>query len=602
MAKRFFYIILVIIFTFNLGYSQEKREMRAVWIAHVNNIDFPSSASLTENQQKEQFRLILDDFKKNNINCIIVQIRTNCDASYPSELEPWSAFWTGKQGVGPGYDPLAFMIHECHLRNMEFHAWFNPYRAAPSLSSFSTDNHVRKLHPEWILAYNGLQMLDPGLPAVRDYVRMVVLDVVQKYDIDAVHFDDYFYPYPVTGVSLNDDATFAFHSRGFTNKADWRRDNIDLLIKDMYEKIHLTKPWVKFGISPFGIWKNKSATQPEGSDSRGLESFHSIYADSRKWAQEGWVDYIAPQIYWSIGFSIADFSILAPWWSENIGNKQRHLYIGHAAYRINNGGTDPNWLLASQMPKQLELIRKLPKIKGSVFYNTTTFRQNLLGFNDSLFQNQYKHIAIVPTMPWIDSLPPLLPSQLSVNPALNGIQLSWTATPDTEIETDKTKTYIVYRFKNGENIDPNQSKNIIAVIAHPNTMYLDQDVNNEPSIKYIYAVTALDRLKNESIPSISFPVSIISSINLSEQNPIIGDPYPNPFSNDVNITYHLNVKTQVKIEILDIQSRVVFSLPQAMHMEGKNTLSIDGSDLRSGIYFLCLITNNQKIIKKIIKL
>lgn len=595
---KYTFLPLIFLLVFSGTIAQPKREMRAVWVAHVNNIDFPSSASMSESQQKAQFIAILDDFVRNNINAAIVQIRTNCDASYPSDLEPWSAFWTGKQGVGPGYDPLGFMIEECHKRNIEFHAWFNPYRAAASLSTYAADNHVRKKHPAWIMSYNGLQMLDPALPEVREYVTQVILDVVQKYDIDAVHFDDYFYPYPVTGVTLNDDASFSAYSRGFSNKADWRRDNINLLVKMVSENIKKIKPWVKFGISPFGIWKNKTASQPDASETKGLEAFHSIYADSRKWIQDGWVDYLAPQIYWSIGFSIANFGVLVPWWAQNKGNFDRHLYIGHAAYRINNGGTDPNWSNPSEMPKQINLNRNVNGVNGSIFYNTTSFRRNLLGFNDSIQNNQYKLKAFVPLMPWIDADPPAQVTGLKIAKTNNGYILKWDQSPSNLGEMDKVKYYAVYRT---QDINPNQiddNAHLIAIVNHSETQYADM---NAPGEKYIYNVTAFDRLHNESLP-ISVSTSTLSTtaetINAQVE---LFPPYPNPFSDIVSLKYHLNSPSKVKIYLYDNAGNRLADLSPPQSMIGWNEVSYNGSHLLSGIYFITIMSSDIKISKKVIK-
>lgn len=579
-------------------FSQLKREMRAVWIAHVNNIDFPSSANLSASQQKTQFIAILDDFAKNNINAAIVQIRTNCDASYPSELEPWSAFWAGKQGTGPGYDPLQFMIDECHKRNIEFHAWFNPYRAAPSASTFAADNHVRKTHPEWIIAYNGLQMLDPAIPEVREYVTRVIIDVVHKYDIDAVHFDDYFYPYPVTGVTLNDDASYAIHNRGFTNRADWRRDNINILVKMVNENIKKVKPWVKFGISPFGIWKNKTSSQPEGSDTKGLEAFHSIYADSKKWVQEGWVDYLAPQIYWSIGFSIANFAVLTPWWAENKGNLNRHLYIGHAAYRINNGGTDLNWSKPGEMPQQINLTRNVNGVNGSIFYNTTSFRKNLLGFNDSLQSLQYKKKAFVPLMPWIDNKPPEPVAGLKIERSDLGWKLSWDTNPQGLGEMDKVSYYAIYRHHDSMPMTFDNNENLIAIINKNDTSFID---NTFTSDNNIYTITAFDRLHNESAPN---SVSTQKPSNIHDINPKsidVGPPYPNPFTTSVSIKFHLAKSDKIRLDVFDQRGQWL-STPFSAHLnQGEHEITYEGSQLTAGIYFITLSTSTSKISRKIVK-
>lgn len=580
--------------------AQPKRELRAVWVAHVNNIDFPSAANLTEAQQKAEFISIVDDLKRNGMNAIVVQIRTNCDAAYPSNIEPWSAFWTGRQGVGPSYDPLAFMIAECRKRGIEFHAWFNPYRAAPSATTFAAANHVRTLQPNWILAYNGLQLLDPALPEVRNYVTRVVMDVVRRYDIDAIHFDDYFYPYPVTGVTLNDDNSFANHSRGFTDRAEWRRDNINLLIKMVSDSIKAAKPYLKFGISPFGIWKNRSASQPDGSDTRGLEAFHSIYADARKWVQEGWVDYIAPQLYWSIGFSVADFSVLTAWWSNNLGARNRHLYIGHAAYRINNGGTDANWTSPNQMPAQIRLTRVTPSVVGSIFYNTTTFRRNLLGFNDSLIQNYYKSPSLVPVMNWLDTVAPPAPTALLAERRNNAVQIRWTAPTTGASEIEKVRYFVVYRFRENENINLNNSAAIRAIVADNSNTYLDSFAFGATT-RFNYVVTAVDRLHNESVASV--PTSVLVS-SLSEEvatEARLFAPMPNPFSGLTTISFQLSKPKQISLDVFDMLGRKIHTVTEGVLPDGKHDLTFDGSYLTNGIYMIVLTTENQKIVQKIIK-
>jgi uncharacterized lipoprotein YddW (UPF0748 family) len=583
-------------------WAQPKREFRATWITHVNNIDFPSAANLTDAQQRAQFITIVDDLKRNGINAAIVHIRTNCDAAYPSTIEPWSAFWTGRQGAGPAYDPLAFMIDECHKRGIEFHAWFNPYRAAPTAGTFAAANHVRTLRPDWILAYNGTQILDPALPDVRAYVTRVIMDVVRRYDIDAVHFDDYFYPYPVTGVTLNDATSFANHNRGFTNINDWRRDNIDLLIKMVNDSVKAAKPYVKFGISPFGIWKNKSASQPDGSDTRGLEAFHSIYADSRKWVQEGWIDYIVPQVYWSMGYAIADFSIITRWWASNLGTRNRHLYIGHAAYRMNNGGTaDPtNWAMPSQMPNQIRFTRNTPSVLGSIFYNTTTFRGNILGFNDSLKQNLYKIPALVPTMPWIDAFAPPAPQSLAAQRAATGVQLTWVAPTTGTNEMDKVNYYVVYRFAANETVDIAKSTAIRAILPANTSTYVDT-LRFGATIRYNYVVTAVDRLHNESVPSPMATLLVSPTSDVSKTSLKLHTPMPNPFSNQVTIRYELQSSAAVNLAIYDILGQKIAQITEGGKMEGLHEENFDGSGLANGVYLVVLTVGNQRVTQRLVK-
>ncbi|MBC7416963.1 MAG: family 10 glycosylhydrolase, partial [Pedobacter sp.] len=277
-----------------------KREFRGVWVATVANIDWPSKPGLSTDQQKQELIGILDRHKAEGMNAIILQIRPAADAFYAKSREPWSYWLMGKQGLAPapGYDPLEFAIKEAHARGMELHAWFNPYRASMSANTVFAKNHPTQIHPDWFFTYGGKKQFDPGIPEVRDYIIQVILDVVKQYNIDGVHFDDYFYPYPIAGQRIDDAATYSKYGGDFKDINDWRRNNVDLLIKELDDSVHYYKKFVKFGISPFGIWRN-SYEDPEGSESSGLSNYAELYADSRKWIKEGWVDYINPQIYFT---------------------------------------------------------------------------------------------------------------------------------------------------------------------------------------------------------------------------------------------------------------------------------------------------------------
>lgn len=271
-------------FFHSLAHAQTapKREFRAVWIASVANIDWPSQKGLSSVTQMEEFRYILEEHQKNGMNAVIVQVRPTADALYPSQLELWSSWLTGKQGQEPNppYDPLAFQIEEAHQRNMEFHAWFNPYRATfDTISANLSPQHITRTKPEWFIQYGDKIYFNPGLPEVRNYITRIILDVVRRYDVDGVHFDDYFYPYAIPNKPFPDDSTFARYPNGFKNKDDWRRHNVDLLIKMVSDSLQATKPYVKFGISPFGVWKNKSAIDPDGSDTKaGSPTYYALYA------------------------------------------------------------------------------------------------------------------------------------------------------------------------------------------------------------------------------------------------------------------------------------------------------------------------------------
>ncbi|MEI8074509.1 MAG: family 10 glycosylhydrolase [Bacteroidota bacterium] len=382
-------------------------EFRAVWVATVDNIDWPSTKNISVADQKAEFIKLLDMHQLNGMNAVIVQIRPAGDALYPSQYEPWSEFLTGKQGAPPipYYDPLEFMIKETHNRGMEFHAWMNPYRAVFNMQKSSiAATHLTKLHPEWFLVYGNKKYFNPALPEVRQHTIRVVKDIVSRYDIDAIHMDDYFYPYRIAGKEFPDQSSYLKYGNGL-NKEDWRRSNCDSIIKQLYETIRSTNPRVKFGISPFGIWRNKSQ-DPMGSDTKGGQTnYDDLYADILLWLEKGWVDYVVPQLYWERGHKLADYDVLLNWWNQHVYGRQ--LYIGHGFYRA---GTNPAWRNTNEIPKQIAALRNYKTTKGSVYFNSKVFEKNPLGWNDSLRNNYYYYPALVPPMPWIDDAIPVQPT------------------------------------------------------------------------------------------------------------------------------------------------------------------------------------------------
>jgi uncharacterized lipoprotein YddW (UPF0748 family) len=565
--------------------AQPKREFRAVWIAHVSNIDWPSTKTLTAQQQKDEYTSQLDQHKQSNMNAVVVQVRPSCDAIYPSSIEPWAEWLTGKQGRSPGYDPLQFMVDEAHKRGMEFHAWFNPYRAVISTTSSSIDtSHVSIKHPEWCITYGTLKFLDPGQPNVRNYVTSVIMDVVRRYDIDAVHFDDYFYPYPQTGLTVADDNTFALYNRGITDKNNWRRDNVDLLVKMVGDSIKKAKNYVKFGISPFGIWRNKG-TDPLGSNTKGLESYSEIYGDSRKWIQQGWLDYIAPQLYWSIGFAAAPYDALIPWWSGVVPTN-RHLYIGQGIYRINTTtSTDQNWLKATEMPNQLWLNRSTPSVSGSIHYSSKQVLKNSLGFQDSLRINFYQYPALIPTMPWKDSIPPLAPTGLTatINANETQVTLKWNR-PNAAADGEKPRYYVVYRFLS--DVANGSPKFIRHITATDTTSFTDVYAN--PS-DFVYVVTAIDRLHNESNGSNAVKVGLTKTIENQAFTSRLLPNYPNPFSETTTIRYELKKGGRVNLKIFNISGSEVANLIQQQQIEGTHETEWRANDLPNGVY-ICTLT------------
>jgi len=495
---------LVLIFLFTCLFSfiseaQPKYEFRAVWVATVANIDWPSKPGLSVDQQKKEAIAILDMHKNLGMNAVILQVRPTADAFYSSELEPWSRYLEGKQGQGPQpfYDPLAFWTDECHKRGMELHAWLNPYRVTQSLTEELSVNHVAFQHPEWILAYGNKLYFDPGIPETREFIANVVKDIVTRYDVDAIHMDDYFYPYP-TKEAFPDTTSFRLYNRGFLpeNIADWRRENVDITIEMINNTIKSVKPWVKFGISPFGVWRN-IADDPTGSDTKaGATNYDDLYANIIKWQEKGWIDYCLPQLYWYIGHPAADFEKLAFWWKDH--GYGRAMYIGQAAYQVDPNSKTPEWRDPAQLPEQIRLLRSIPEISGSAYFSSRSFLNDLVGFQDSLKSEIYKKPALVPPMRWLDGTPPAAVMKLKIR----GRKISWeTETPKSEM--DKPWQFVVYLNERGVTFDPNSAANIFSIQKENQIKF--EKINTKKK-SYEVRVSVVDRLNNESL--ISIPVEL----------------------------------------------------------------------------------------------
>lgn len=487
-----FTFILFTIFDLQAQHETPKYEFRAVWVATVANIDWPSKPGLSTKEQQNEIRSILNLHQKLGMNTIILQVRPAADAFYKSNLEPWTKYLSGTPGKAPDpfYDPLEFWINECHSRGMELHAWLNPYRVALNSSDVLAGNHIAFKHPEWILEYGNKLYFDPGIPETRDFVNDVVKDIVTRYDVDAIHFDDYFYPYPLK-EDFPDSVSFIKNNKNFKNKANWRRSNVDIIIKTLNETIKNIKPWVKFGISPFGVWRN-IADDPLGSDTKaGTTNYDHLYADVIKWQREGWIDYLLPQLYWQIGHPLVDFELLSNWWEQH--GYDRAMYIGHGVYKSNINSATKEWALAGELPKQIKLLRNIPNIKGSAFYSSKHFTRDLMGFQDSLQQTLYKSPAIIPPMNWIDSTPPLSVKKIKKS----GRKVKWKI-HETINEMDKAKQFIVYINEVGSTFNQKMSSNIYTISR---TTEIQFSKRNKKKKKYEVRVSVLDRTNNESMAS-----------------------------------------------------------------------------------------------------
>jgi len=381
------------------SFSQPKYEFRGVWIATIDNIDWPQPGVVNPEQQKMDFIRQLDLHQRNGMNAVIVQVRPSADAFYPSPYEPWSQWLSGIQGKAPSpyWDPLEFMVEEAHKRNMEFHAWLNPYRANTKIGSASiAPDHITRQHPEWFLTYGDKKYFDPSNKEAQDFVVNVVHDIVKRYDVDGIHMDDYFYPYPLPNKSFPDEVSYK-RSGSKLSKPDWRRSNVDSIIKKINIVIKNEKPWCKFGISPYSVWRNKSQ-DPEGSDTQAWQTnYDDLFANVLLWLKNGWIDYVAPQLYQEIGHRKIAYEKLVSWWSDH--SYGRHVYIGHAIYRsMERSGP---WKNPKELPNQIKLIRENENVQGSIYFSSNCFDRNPNGWNDSLRNNYYKAPALIPPMEWL---------------------------------------------------------------------------------------------------------------------------------------------------------------------------------------------------------
>ena len=492
--QSFLLLFTLIIFLSSCGSSKtslthqievnSKREFRGVWVQTVGQSRYSNMNSAA---MKYYLADMIRKFDEAGINAVIFQIRPEADAFYKSELEPWSRFLTGAQGRAPDdpdFDPLAFIIEECHKRGMELHAWLNPYRVKTNITNSLAPNHMYHRHPERFLQYGNQLFFDPGLPENRTFITQVVRDIVARYDVDAIHMDDYFYPYPIAGSSFPDDISFNMYgqSQGFSTnqRDDWRRNNVNLLIRQIKLTIAGTKPWVRFGISPFGIYRNKRS-DINGSDTNGLQNYDDLYADIKLWVEKGWIDYNLPQLYWEIGHTAADYTTLLHWWNAN--NYEQHLYIGQDLKR----SIDQNELNA-----KIDMTRQMSFVHGNCYWYGYQILDNFEGVANKLQTDLHKTKALIPSYTHMHDGRPKRVSRLRDVFTEDMRFLMWEHNRDaTNPET--AQKFVIYKFKNNEKVDISRSENIIAIT--PDNFHI---LPFEGGNKYTYVVTALDAFGNES--------------------------------------------------------------------------------------------------------
>jgi uncharacterized lipoprotein YddW (UPF0748 family) len=650
LFKPFRYLLYLLIISFfssgvliaqNTNDPEARQEYRGAWIASVINLDWPISKNATTENQKLQMLAIFDSLQESGFNAVYLQIRTEGDALYDSEYAPWSYYLTGEEGVPPEpyYDPLEFALDEAHKRGLELHAWLNPYRAVRQLSTakqvdsdqtvdpamlsviegkydndiqgkndpvFDRDpSHVFYAHPEWTITINNYVFLDPGQPEVIQHVKNIVGEIVNNYDVDGIHFDDYFYPYPPNNMlaqsSYNekDDNTFSEHPRGFTDKNDWRRNNINLLMQEVQDTVKSVKPFVKFGVSPFGIWQ--SSTPPGTS---GLSARTTLFADALAWIEDESVDYLVPQLYWEFG-CCQNFDLLSDWWKDQAGDKVQ-FYAGIGLYKSDRSTYSGSLYSSREVPNQIRYTREI-NAEGNVMFrsrNLTVY--NSRGIRDTLRTDLYKNRALVPAFEKINLPVPDMPlsAQLSQNPIeeqSSEVVLSW-GRPGYSAENDSLIRYAIYRTE-GETApaaadlvsDPD---NFIAITGLEE--FVDTPGNTETS--YHYAITAFNRNSDESTPTAVLSSGVVTSSE-GDYEPVVqrlrlDQNYPNPFNPSTNITFQLPQNSDVSLIVYDMVGREVAVLVNRQMTAGIHNATFEASRYPSGVYFYRLETASGSLSRK----
>ncbi len=561
--------------------SAPKREFRGVWIASVSNIDFPLRSTDTPEKQRADAITILETHRALGINAVFVQIRPAADALYANAREPWSEWLTGAQGRAPEpvWDPLQFLIDEAHKRNMECHAWFNPFRSVVSANSRPADTHISRVQPAWHLAYGSpFRLLNPGLPEVRAYVLSVIMDVVRRYDIDGVHFDDYFYPYE--GTTTQDASTFAQYSRGITNIADWRRDNVNIFVQAISDSIRAAKKHVKFGISPFGIWRSGT---PQGTS--GLDAYSVIYCDALAWLQAGTVDYVIPQLYWKFGGG-QDYAKLMPWWQGMARSAGRHLYTGLGAYRL----TDVAWS-ADDLTRQIDFNREQAG-EGAVWFSSNGLTRDLKGIRGMLQTTQYRTPALLPTMAWKDNIPPNAPQNAVGNRAGDSVRVQWRK-PAPASDGDTATHYVLYaladsiaQMPSSRMLDSTHIRNAAQILGITRDTALT--LRGRDATTTAFAITALDRLSNESRPvrvniATSITISITNLLGASMQG-LRADIFPNPAQQRLFVRITLPKPVRLRLSVVDLLGRTLLVLTDTTYPQGEHLVDADIEPLATGVY------------------
>jgi uncharacterized lipoprotein YddW (UPF0748 family) len=571
-----------------------KHEMRGMWVATVVNLDWPVRGASPASQQAA-LATMFDKLQKAGFNAVFFQIRSESDAMYPSQTEPWSYYLTGTQGLAPSpsWDPLAFAIEEAHKRGMELHAWINPYRVIRSISATypKAFNHLSVQRPTWMLPIKNILLLNPGVPEARKYLVDMLTDVVKRYDLDGLHYDDYFYPYE--GITNEDQNTYVLYGGNLSLNA-WREDNINRFVKELGAAVLEVKPWLKYGISPFGIWRNGV---PSGIT--GLSGADVTYGNAVRWLQEKWIDYLSPQLYWPFGGN-QDFAKLSLWWKSQMNG--RHLYPGLAIYRAEPSMTSAASLFTpSEIPRQIRFLRQ-NEIPGALHFRAANIAAtNTQGLGDSLRNDLYRRPALTPVMSWKDPNAPAAPQQLEAVAVSGGMRLRWNQ-PAPIGSQASPRFFGIYRIQSAASPDwgpiVSSSENLIAVTSAME--YTDPSGTTNPP--YHYAVTAISRNGVESAPATP---QIQTAVRENPAPPFeFSRIFPNPFETELIIQFYLKRTMSVNIRIVDLQGREIVRLADAEQLpSGPHEIrwTRPAANGKKRQVFLCVLEGEGKrITKKIV--
>ena len=562
-----------------------KRDLRGVFLTTVFNLDWPSNKTATPAVQQAELITILDNLRTNGYNTIFLQVRSECDAMYNSALEPWSFRLTGTQGLAPNplWDPLTFAINACHARGLDLHAWLNPYRVKSSTTEYvSAASSVINTQPTWLLTPSNaanLRFLNPGLPAVRNYITSIVQDISARYDIDGIHFDDYFYPNAGMTAAPNNQDAATFAANNPTNIAsldDWRRNNVNLMISQCYDAIqtintNMNKNIV-FGVSPFGIWKSGTPTGISGNP-----SFSALFCDPIAWLDAGKVDYLAPQLYWKI-VGAQDYNALSKWWNDQAKSRNKQVYMSQAYYKM----TDTNNWAATEIQSQIVLNRatQMDATFGQIGYRYLQIKNNDKTLNTLLNATEYKYKSFAPPILGVgkDAVCPNAP----VNVIIDGMNLKWT-TPAVAADGDLPEKYVVYAFDSpAQAITNKDDGSKILDILQTNQLALTQ---NQLDTKY-FVVSSLDKNNNEAG---NFAQTVtLNNPNFGSENSF--SIFPNPFSDNFEITNN-DLSNKIKlVELFDIAGKMIWS--QNSNIE--TTILVNVQNIQNGVYFGKIVFENEK--------